>query len=88
MEKFEMLVNIDSISEHFEDFANEAINNFDGDYFACIDISCSEETPERAERVTFEITIRNNETHDPKGVLGFELSRDKVAKLAKILSIM
>ena len=85
MVKFEMLVNIDSISEHFEDFANEAINNFDDDYFACINISCFEETPER---VTFEITIRNNETHDPKGVLGFELSRDKVAKLAKILSII
>lgn len=85
MLKFEMLVSIDSISEKFEDFANEAINNFDDNYFTCISIGCSEETPER---ITFEINIRNDETLDPKGFLGFELSRDNVAKLAKILSIM
>ena len=84
MLKFEMLGDIYSISEQFEDVANEAINNFDNNYFAYISITGSD----RLENGIFTITIHDCASEETKGTFRFTLPCDDVAKLAKVLSIM
>lgn len=84
MLKLKMSGDIYSISEQFEDVANEAINNFDNDYFANVSVTIFDGSKD----AIFTIDIHNIEIEEPKGNFSFTLSRDNVAKLAKILSII
>lgn len=84
MVKFEMLIDVRSISEKFEDFANEAMNNFDHDYYTFFSITNIHES----EDAVFQITIYNIESNERKGTFSFTLSRAEVIELAKVLSIM
>ncbi len=84
MVKFEILSDVRSISEKFEDFANEAMNNFDHDYYTFFSITNIHES----EDAVFQITIYNIESNEPKGTFSFTLSRAEVIELAKVLSIM
>ena len=84
MLKVEMLGDIYSISEQFEDVANEAINNFDSDYFTLVSVTSFDES----KTATFKIAIHSIETEEPKGTFSFTLPCGDVVKLAKVLSIM
>ena len=80
MVKFEILSSIRSISEQFEDSANEAMNNFDDDYLTFFSVLRVDEL----EAAIFEISIHNTESNEPKGILNFTLSRKEVIELAKV----
>lgn len=87
MVKLEILSSIRSISEQFEDSANEAMNNFDGDYLTFFSIERIDAL-EDTENAVFKIAIHNTESNEPKGTFSFMLSRDEVIELAKVLLIM
>lgn len=82
MSRFEVLAELRSISDGFEDSANEALNNFDDDLMCLAFIEGCDEV---ADNAIIGINVRDIDGGEIKGTLSFHIQKEKAIQFAKVL---